>query len=117
MALSIAKPIQTLQQLVTSLEAALSVNLADPDRKAVHELRSETRRIEAQLELLHMVRGLPPYKTEAESLLRRLARLRRLAGKVRDCDVQRKLLGARRDDGTVGDDAEATAELRKDSDR
>jgi CHAD domain-containing protein len=85
-------PIHALRQQSTCLEAAISRSLATPTRKAVHELRSETRRIEAHLDLLQRMHGLRPYRPAAEKLLRRLHKLRGLAGRVRDCDVQRKLL-------------------------
>jgi CHAD domain-containing protein len=83
---------EQLREQAKRLEAALSVGVAQPTTKAVHELRSSTRRVEAQLELLKMIKGLPPYKSKAEKVYRRLEKLRRLAGKVRDCDVQDKLL-------------------------
>jgi CHAD domain-containing protein len=94
MELTATNPIHALRQQSTCLEAAISRSLATPTRKAVHELRSETRRIEAQLDLLRRMHGLPPYRPAAEKLLRRLHKLRRRAGRVRDCDVQRKLLKA-----------------------
>jgi CHAD domain-containing protein len=68
------------------------VGVADPTPKAVHELRSSTRRVEAQLALLAMVPGLPSWRSAADKLRRRLDKLRRMAGKVRDRDVQEKLL-------------------------
>lgn len=70
----------------------MAVCLAEPKEKAVHKLRSNTRRIEAQLLLLQHVPGLPPYRKEAARLLRELSRLRRAAGKVRDYDVHEGLL-------------------------
>jgi CHAD domain-containing protein len=87
-----ASPIEQLREQAKRLEAALAVGVATPTTKAVHELRSATRRLEAQIDLLKMVHGLPTYKPEANKLLRRLDLLRRKAGRVRDCDVQTKLL-------------------------
>jgi CHAD domain-containing protein len=87
-----ATPIVQLRENAKRLEAALTVGLADPSPKAVHELRSSTRRVEAQIDLLGMVHGLPSWKASAEKVLRRLKTLRRKAGSVRDCDVQDKLL-------------------------
>jgi CHAD domain-containing protein len=87
-----ATPVQQLRENAKRLEAALSVGLADPTPKAVHELRSSTRRVQAQIDLLGMVRGLPSWKAPAGKVLRRLTSLRRKAGRVRDCDVQDKLL-------------------------
>jgi CHAD domain-containing protein len=112
---AVAKPVRTLREHAKSLEAAMEVNLVKPKKKAVHELRAETRRIEAQLDLLQMVRGLPSYRAEAEKLLDRLSKLRRLAGDVRDCDVQRKILEDKeRVLASATEDAKA---LRKDQDR
>lgn len=87
-----ARPIEQLREQAKRLEAALSVGLANSNTKAVHDLRSSTRRVEAQLELLAMSHGLPAYKPAAAKLQRRLDKLRRVAGEVRDCDVQDKLL-------------------------
>jgi CHAD domain-containing protein len=87
-----ATPVEQLCEQAKRLEAALTVGVATPTTKAVHDLRSSTRRVEAQLELLAIVKGLPRYKPEARKVLRRLEKLRRIAGIVRDCDVQQKLL-------------------------
>ena len=87
-----ATPVEQLREQAKRLEAALSVGLANPTTKAVHELRSSTRRVEAQLNLLAMVTGLPAHKAAADKVQRRLNKLRRVAGDVRDCDVQEKLL-------------------------
>ncbi|HVG26704.1 MAG TPA: CHAD domain-containing protein [Acidobacteriaceae bacterium] len=109
---SVARPVQTLRDQATKLEAALSVCLAEPTRKAVHELRTETRRVEAQLELLRMISGLPRYRKPAEKLLKRLRKLRRLAGEVRDCDVQDKLLAD--DEGQLSVQGEDSGHLDRD---
>jgi CHAD domain-containing protein len=87
-----AHPVQTLREHATALEAAMSVCLSDPKVKAVHKIRTETRRIEAQLALLALIPNLPSYRKEANKVLKRLRKLRRAAGKVRDFDVQRKLI-------------------------
>jgi CHAD domain-containing protein len=87
-----ATPVEQLCEQAKRLEAALTVGVATPTTKAVHDLRSSTRRVEAQLELLATVKRLPRYKPEARKVLRRLEKLRRIAGIVRDCDVQQKLL-------------------------
>ncbi len=85
-------PIQVLRQHVTALEAAMTVTLASPKKEAVHRVRTSTRRIEAQLALLSLLPGLPDHARAAEKVLGALGKLRREAGKVRDLDVQRKLL-------------------------
>jgi CHAD domain-containing protein len=106
-----AIPVEQLREQAKRLEAALSVGLATPSSKAVHELRSSTRRVEAQLELLAMVKGLPSYKPAAQKVLRRLEKLRRTAGKVRDCDVQDKLL--KDEEHTMSSAVEASSDLGK----
>jgi CHAD domain-containing protein len=87
-----ATPVGQLREQARRLEAALAVGLANPTTKAVHDLRSAARRVEAQLSLLAMVHGLPAYRPAAKKLQSRLDKLRRVAGYVRDCDVQEKLL-------------------------
>jgi CHAD domain-containing protein len=88
-----AHPLQTLRQYTEALEAAILICLAKPDKKAVHTLRAFTRRIEAQLQLLAMLPNLPPHEKQARKVTRLLKKLRRAAGKVRDLDVQRGLIG------------------------
>ncbi len=105
-----ATPIEQLREQAKRLEAALSVGVASSTAKAVHELRSSTRRVEAQLELLATVKGLPPHKPEAGKVHRRLEKLRRIAGKVRDCDVQDKLL--KDEDHAISSAIEAPSDLR-----
>ncbi len=106
-----ATPVEQLREQATRLEAALSVGVARPTPKAVHELRSSTRRVEAQLELLAAIKGLPPYKPAAQNVHRRLEKLRRIAGKVRDCDVQDKLL--KDEDHAMSSAVEAPSDLTK----
>jgi len=87
-----ARPIQALREQATALEAALAVCVANPRKKAVHNLRTSTRRIEAQLELLMQLRDLPPYRTEAAAFRRALKSIRKEAGQVRDLDVLQEIL-------------------------
>jgi CHAD domain-containing protein len=94
MASDVSSPVQVLREHTRALEAALSVCLADPGHKAVHRLRTETRRVEAQLVLLQQMAAIPEHRDEATALLKELKRLRRAAGEVRDLDVQRKMLEA-----------------------
>jgi len=70
----------------------MSVCLAKPKKEAVHKVRTQTRRIEAQLELLRLLKGLPKYKAEARKVLRQLKKLRRAAGRVRDLDIAQQLI-------------------------
>lgn len=110
-----ATPVEQLREQATRLEAALSVGVARPTPKAVHDLRSSTRRVEAQLELLATVKGLPPYKSPAEKVLGRLEKLRRIAGRVRDCDVYDKLL--KDDDQAMSSAVEAPSDIAKTRDK
>lgn len=92
MAVEVTFPVQVLREHATTLEAALSVCLADPAHKPVHRLRTETRRVEAQLLLLAQLPEVPEHRDESAALRKQLKKLRRAAGEVRDLDVQRKLL-------------------------
>ena len=111
-------PVALLRDQVTALEAAIAACLAKTTRKRVHELRSECRRVESLIFLLEPTSEMPVHAAQAEQVLRRLRHIRRAAGKVRDLDVQRKLLKAevleRRRIGN-GDSAirEGTKKLRK----
>jgi CHAD domain-containing protein len=87
-----ARPIQTLREQITNLEAAITVCLADPGPKAVHKLRTSTRRVEAQLTLLSLLPSLPPYQKPEKVSRRLLKKLRRAAGNIRDLDVQIDLI-------------------------
>lgn len=87
-----ARPIQALREQATALEAALTVCVANPRKKAVHHLRTSTRRIEAQLDLLMQLRDLPSYRTQAATFRRAVKSIRRQAGQVRDLDVLQQML-------------------------
>lgn len=89
---STAQPLKTLREQATALEAAMLECLAKPAKRSVHKLRTSTRRIEAQLELLAMLPELPQHGKPREKLFRMLKKLRQAAGDVRDLDVQRDLI-------------------------
>jgi CHAD domain-containing protein len=93
-------PVRTLRELATRLEAAVTQVVADPGVREVHQLRTLSRRIEAQLELLSLLPGLPRqrHKKDARKTHKLLRRLRRAAGRVRDLDVQQDLTQARSKD-------------------
>jgi CHAD domain-containing protein len=95
MPFSTTHPVQSLREHITALEAALAVCLAEPRPKAIHRLRSESRRIEAQLLLLRALPGIPSHTGQAAKLQRELRKLRHAAGRVRDLDIHRQLLGPR----------------------
>ncbi len=89
-------PVQVLREHCTELEAAIELTLVKPRRKPVHDLRTSTRRIEAQLELLDLLKGDEPKLAgldgRAAKVRKLLGAVRKAAGKVRDLDVQRDLV-------------------------
>lgn len=90
-----AYPIRTLREHVAALEAAMMICLASPKPRAVHRLRTTTRRIEGQLALLGMVPAIPMHDEQKTMKTRRnLKKMRRAAGGVRDLDVQQDLIGS-----------------------
>ena len=98
-------PVKRLRQETVRLEGAITACLAEATPKAVHELRSSIRRIEAQCDLLGQMRGLREFRQGRGRVEERLKKMRRLAGEVRDIDVQMKLI-----------EKNAPPELAKDAD-
>ena len=86
------RPIETLREQITKLEATITVCLADPGTKAVHKLRTTTRRVEAMLVLLDLLPDLPPHRNPEKKARRSLRKLRQAAGNARDLDVQISLI-------------------------
>lgn len=79
---------------VTRLEDALIQSADSPDVKSIHHARTGSRRLNAALDTLKLDIG------ESESICKSVAKLRKLlkkvrrrAGKIRDIDVYRGLLG------------------------
>jgi CHAD domain-containing protein len=65
---------------------------ADADGKAVHALRAGARRLEALLrKVMEDHRGAEGLHRESKDALKLLGKIRKMAGEVRDLDVQRKL--------------------------
>jgi CHAD domain-containing protein len=90
------QPVKVLRDQVTALEAAIALVLAKPKKRAVHALRTSTRRIQAQPQLLDALAEQDaalaiPKKLRAK-VEKRLAEVRKVAGQVRDFDVQRLML-------------------------
>jgi CHAD domain-containing protein len=104
-----AKPLQTLSEFVRELEAAILVCLEDPAKKPVHRLRTTTRRVEAQLILLSILRVPKVHGEEARKAARLLKKIRRSAGHVRDLDVQQDLIA----DNTPSNARDDAGRLRK----
>ncbi len=118
---NLAYPIATLREHVTALEAAITLALADPKPKAVHRLRTSTRRIEALLILLDLLPGLPDHAKPVRKAAKLLKKLRRAAGAVRDLDVQQDLVPTllpradRHDTGTAASDASPASDANSTS--
>lgn len=85
-------PVEAFHASLTTLEALLSQCLATPEVRAVHKLRTQTRRVEAMLTLLSLMPELPGHGKPSDALSRQLRRIRRAAGRVRDLDVHRNML-------------------------
>lgn len=106
-------PVEVLREHVTALEAAITVTLGSPKKEPVHRIRTSTRRIEAQLALLALLPEFPDHAKAADKVLRALAKLRREAGKVRDLDVQRKLLEEAPEQQDASGDSAAAERLER----
>jgi CHAD domain-containing protein len=88
------RPVEVLNDSIRSLEAAALRCLASQKKKPVHQLRAWTRRIEAQLELIALLPGAPRAAKQRDKALRILKKFRRVAGFVRDLDVEQGILAA-----------------------
>lgn len=86
------EPLKTLREQAVALEASILECLARPTKRPVHKLRTSTRRIEAQLQLLALLPEVPPHAKPAQKVFRALKKIRRAAGVVRDIDVQQDLV-------------------------
>jgi len=86
------QPVAAFLQHSLILKTALADCLEDPDPKAVHKLRSTTRRLEAVLEVLNTFTDLPSVPKRSRGFRRSLRKIRKVAGDVRDLDVHRELL-------------------------
>jgi len=86
------QPVLTFLRHSLLLKAKMAECLDEPKPKAVHQLRSSARRIEATLELLVATADLPSVPKKSKELRQSLRKIRRASGKVRDIDVHRSLL-------------------------
>jgi CHAD domain-containing protein len=107
-----AHPVETFRDQSAKLEDALSACLEKPTPSAVHRLRTTIRRVEAQTKLLAQLRDLPPHARESRDLRKRLKKLRKLAGNVRDLDVQGDLISGKSTPDTAGEVKQLCRKLR-----
>lgn len=99
------KRVKTLAENFSTAAADLAHEVTP---KRVHRLRTTIRRIESLTGYAHLDLG-----RKQEKALRSLAGLRRRAGKVRDLDVQTKLLGAIANTSTRQDRQAVTEVLKR----
>jgi CHAD domain-containing protein len=94
-----------MRGLNRDLSTVVSKVLDDSKPKSVHRLRTTIRRIESLVSY-----GNPEISKKEERSLEKMAELRKLAGKVRDLDVQADLLGAL-GNGSAAKDRKTLTEL------
>ena len=81
------------EHLHSEFFAALEACRIRPSQKAVHRLRTTTRRLEALLNMAkHRCRGNVKFGQKVDKALKALKPIRKAAGPVRDMDVQKGLL-------------------------
>ncbi len=107
------EPVVVLLRQSLMLKSAIAGCLDKPKPKPVHQVRSATRRLEASLELLTISSDIPDMKRKSKSLRGSLRKIRRAAGKVRDLDVHRELLGGYTKTGVTDKLDKELAEIRE----
>jgi CHAD domain-containing protein len=89
----------TFQYLRSEFAQAILACRANPTKRAVHALRTATRRLEALLrKVLEDHPGAAGLHHQARKLLKELKRIRKMSGPVRDLDVYRKLTAILKDE-------------------
>ncbi len=106
-------PVRLAGAHTVALVAAVTACLADPSHKAVHQLRKETRRVEALLILLADLPDISKHDLHTKRLHRCLRKLRRAAGEVRDLDVHQERLNEIAEGGTAPESAGKAREGEK----
>ena len=87
------------------------------DKSPVHRLRTSTRRMEAQLVLVGLLRGMPEHAEQAAEVRRLLRRVRRAAAVVRDMDVQIDMIEADMPDSAAIHSGSHGDEVRKEANK
>ena len=86
-------PVRSFGRAILQLTKALTECQDDPRAETVHTLRKASRRLEAQLTLLHLLQDrLTPGCIDPDGIKKPLKRLSRAAGRVRDLDAQEELV-------------------------
>lgn len=80
-------PVSELRKQTLALRASLKDCLAKPRPNQVHNIRTATRRVEAELELFPLLGDAPTIASQSKRFLKAAKRIRQAAGKVRDLDV------------------------------
>jgi CHAD domain-containing protein len=111
------EPVTTLLRQSLILKGAIADCLDEPKPKAVHQLRSTTRRLEATVELLANSVDMPTLRHKSEPFRQTLAKIRRAAGHVRDLDVHLEMLRSYKQDRGAIQLTEDLASARKDAAR
>src|SRR5580704_11934590 len=88
------QPIAAFLHQADALKSAMAECMDAPSPRAVHRLRSTTRRMEAALKLLIITAALPALQKKSKAFRTSLRKIRRAAGHIRDLDVHRELLAA-----------------------
>ncbi len=114
-------PVKTLKEHILALDAAMLVAVTAAEVGAVHKLRTNTRRVEAHLRLVDLLehatrpKSIPLHADEAKAVQRRLRKVRRAAGTVRDLDVQTDAIWYDAPARTAEQDGEAAAAVRREA--
>src|SRR5215472_12720244 len=103
---------QQIKSLAKDLSEVVSKLSEEPTPRNVHRLRTTIRRIESLVSYAH-----PDLGRKLERSLERLEELRRRAGRVRDIDVQTRLLDQLGNGSTAGDRKTLVNLLEKKRDR
>ena len=109
--------VANLRAQVSALETVMAQVIAKPGKEPVHQLRSVTRKVEAQFAVLRELAGQEPGFQVVESSARRVEKLldkvRRAAGRVRDLDVQQALAQEFAGEGATASVRREVREIRK----
>lgn len=99
-------------QLASRMEQTLARCAERPDERAIHHVRTGSRRLDAALDALERETGRTAEMRKSAAKLRKLLKaVRHKAGRVRDLDVHRGLLGKLRGAGEEAAEGEVWQEI------